>query len=171
MCIRGLTMKLALRTAVAAIAMCAAMPASAALTLIPGFSCSATTTDPDAIACAGSYAGNLNNGADIADLNAAIDAVLGNAGLPAQNPDLIWANIEDTKLFFDELGGVLTFDDTLFGLNIISIHFGGAGFYPPGTGGGTILYLFDFGGAGSNSITLNQNGFSNAVLSSSWRCA
>ena len=154
-------MKLALKAGIAALALCAAAPASAALTLIPGFPCSTTTTDPDAVACAGAYAGNLNDAADIADLNAALDALVGGNF----DPNLVWSqSIDDTKAFFDETGGVLSFDNTLFGVNILSIHFGGAGFYPPGTGGGTILYMFDFGTAGADSITLNQSGFSNSIL-------
>ena len=154
-------MKLALKAGIAALALCAAAPASATLTLIPGFPCSPTTTDPDAIACAGSYAGNLNDAADIADLNAALDALVGGNF----DPDLVWTqSIDDTKAFFDETGGLLTFGSTLYGQNILSIHFGGAGFYPPGTGGGTILYLFDFGTTGANSIQLNQSGFSNSIL-------
>ena len=154
-------MKLALNIGIAALALCAAAPASAALTLIPGFPCDKTTTDPDAVACAGSYAGNLNDAANIDDLNAALDALVGGN----YDPNLVWTqSIDDTKAFFDETGGVLTFDNTLFGVNILSIHFGGAGFYPPGTGGGTILYLFDFGTTGAGSITLNQDGFSNSIL-------
>jgi len=154
-------MKLALKIGIAALALCAAAPASAALTLIPGFPCDKTTTDPDAIACAGSYAGNLNNAADIADLNAALDALMGGS----YDPNLVYTqSVDDTKALFDEDGGVLSFTDTLFGVNILSIHFGGAGFYPPGTGGGTILYLFDFGTEGADSITLNQDGWSNTIL-------
>ena len=154
-------MKLALKTGIAALALFAAAPASAALTLIPGGDCSATTTDPDAVACAGAYAGNHNNNNEIADLNAAIDVLLGNAGLPPLSPDVVFGDIENTKDFFAATGGTLTFDNTLFGLNILSLHFGDAG---SGLGDMTILYLFDFGEAGAGSIDLNQQGFSNGIL-------
>ena len=159
--VRGLTMKFALKAAVAALALTVAMPAQAALVLVPGFACSPTTTDPDAEACAGAYDGNLNNTSREADLNAAIDILLGNAGLPPLSPDIVFTDIEDTKDFFDETGGVLSFDDTLFGLNIFSMHFGDGG---TGSGDVTILYLFDFGEAGADEITLNRNGFSNSIL-------
>lgn len=148
-------MKVALKTAVAAIALFAAMPASAAL-VSTGTDCSATLTDPDAVSCAGYYEGNLNSGAREDDLNAAIDILLGGDVLDAD-----FQAIEGTKDFFTLNGQTITFDEALFGQQIFSIHFGDAG---SGDGDMTVLYLFDFGTGGVTSVDLNQNGFSNAVI-------
>ena len=146
-------MKLALKAGIAALALFAAAPASAALTVVSP--CDATRTNPDAVACAGYYDGNLLNNADIGDINAALD-VLGGGSFE----DVIWSDIEDTKAFFDESGGVLTFDTALIGQQILGIHFGGAGEFQNSV---TVFYLFDFASP-TTSITLNQDGFSDAVL-------
>lgn len=151
-------MKFPLKSVVAAIALLSATPSLAALTLVPGGTCSITTTNPDAVACAGAYAGNLNNTASQADLNAALDALAGGSF----SPDVVFTNIEGTGSLFTLVGtDTLNFSQTLFGPQILSAHFGDAG---TGLGDRTILYLFDFGTAGANSITLGTNGFSNAVL-------
>ena len=151
-------MKLALKAGIAALALFAAAPASAALTLVTGGECDVTTSDPDALACAGAYAGNLNNNSDIGDLNLALDALVGGSGY---SPDAIWADLDPTKAIFSSGGGtVVDFSDTLFGLNILSVHFGDAG---TGLGDRTILYLFDFGAGGADSVDLGISGFSNAV--------
>lgn len=142
-------------TALAAVAMLAASPASAALTVV-GSGCDATLPDPNASACAGAYAGNLNNNARIDDLNAAIDALVG-----SDYTDVAWSALDPTKNFFSATGTTLNFAETLFGEQIISLHFGNAG---SGDGNNTVLYLFDFGTAGANSVNLNQQGWSNAVL-------
>ena len=147
-------MKVALKLAVGALALSAAMPASAALVQV-GAGCSATLPDPDAIACAGAYSGNLNSGARAGDLNAAIDILLGGNVI-----DVNFQAIEGTKEFFAGSGQTITFDNALFGNQIFSIHFGNAG---SGLGDHTILYLFNFGSQGLLSVDLNQNGFSNAV--------
>lgn len=150
-------MKLVLRAAVAAAALFAAAPASAALVLVPGGACSLTVSTPDALDCAGAYAGNLNNNSSIGDLNAALDALIGGSGY---SPDAVWANLDPTKAIFSNGGGgVVNFSQTLTGLHILSAHFGDGG---TGLGDRTILYLFDFG-AGADSVNLGINGFSNAV--------
>ena len=149
-------MKLALRAAVAALALGIAMPASAALTLVTA--CDPTRTNPDAVACAGYYAGNLNNNASEDDLNAALDALVGGGGF---DPDVVFVDIEDTKDFFDETGGVLTFDSALLGEQILSLHFGNAQ-NEFGTDV-TVLYLFNFANP-TSSIILGQDGFSNGIL-------
>jgi hypothetical protein len=149
-------MKFALKLGIATLALFAAAPASAALTVVAD--CDATTPDPDAIDCAGYYAGNLNsnNATDEADLQAAIDLLLG-AGVV----DYEFTAVEGTKEFFDESGGILTFDEALFGTQIFSLHFGAAGDF---TGDVTVLYLFDFATAGATSVDLNQDGFSNGII-------
>lgn len=150
-------MKFLLKTAVAALALTAAMPASAALVLVPGGACDVTVSDPDAEACAGAYAGNLNSNSSIDDLNAALDVLIGGSGF---DPDAIWADLDPTKAIFSSGGGtIVDFSDTLLGLQILSVHFGDGG---TGLGDRTILYLFDFG-AGADSVDLGIAGFSNAV--------
>lgn len=148
-------MKFLLKTAVAALALTAAMPASATLVEV-GSGCNASLPDPDAIDCAGAYAGNLNSNSRIDDLNEAVDILLGGDVI-----DFTFQAIEGTKDFFTANGQTITFDSALFGNQIFSIHFGDAG---SGLGDHTILYLFDFGDAGVTSVDLNQNGFSNAVI-------
>lgn len=142
---------------IAAAALFAASPASAALTVVVGGECSLTASTPDALKCAGAYAGNLNSNASIADLNAALDELIGGSGY---DPDAIWADLDPTKAIFSAgAGTIVNFSETLTGLNIISAHFGDAG---TGLGDRTILYLFDFG-AGATSVDLGVAGFSNAV--------
>jgi hypothetical protein len=147
-------MKFPLKTAIAAVAIVTATPAMAALELV-GSGCSVTTTDPDAIACAGAYAGNLNNNSRIDDLNAAVDILMG-----SDVTDFTFSAVEASKEFFEPSGQTLTFDTMLFGEQIFSFHFGGAG---PG-GDYTVLYLFDFGTEGASSVNLGANGFSNGVI-------
>lgn len=147
-----------LKVAFAALAMTAAVPASAALVAVPGGACNITTPAPDAIACAGAYDGNLNNASSIGDLNLALDALMGGSF----SPNVVWANLDPTKAIFSGGSGTtLNFSQTLFGQQILSLHFGNAG---TGLGNRTILYLFDFGAAGANSIVLNTQGWSNGVL-------
>ena len=148
-------MRLLLSTAFAAAALVVSTPASAALVSV-GSGCDATLPDPNAVACAGAYAGNLNNNASIDDLNQAIDNLVG-----SNYADVTWSVLDPTKSFFSADGEVLNFAATLFGTQIISLHFGDAG---SGIGNHTILYQFDFGTTGANSVDLNQRGWSNAVL-------
>lgn len=148
-------MKFALKAAAAAIAIATATPSFAALELV-GSGCSITTPDPDAVACAGAYAGNLNNNDRIGDLNAALDVLLG-----SNVTDFTFASVEATKDFFDSSGQTLTFDEMLFGNQVFSFHFGDAG---SGDGNYTVLYLFNFGTEGASSVNLGANGFSNGVI-------
>jgi hypothetical protein len=149
-------MKYALKACVAAVALMAAVPASAALTIVAD--CDETLPDPNAVACGGYYAGNLNSNSptDEADLQTALDLLLG-AGVV----DYEFTEVEGTKDFFELDSGILEFDDTLFGSQVFSLHFGGAGEYD---GDVTVLYLFDFGTTGADSVDLNQDGFSNGII-------
>lgn len=148
-------MRLLLSTALVTAAMTLASPASAALVNV-GSGCDTTLPDPNATACAGAFAGNLNNNASIGDLNAALDQLVG-----GDFTDVAWSALDPTKSFFSADGEMLNFAATLFGTQIISLHFGDAG---SGIGNHTILYQFDFGTTGANSVDLNQRGWSNAVL-------
>lgn len=153
-------MKLALKTAVAAIALATATPSFAALTLVPGGACNPTTPNPDATACAGAFAGNLLNAADIADINAALDVLAGGNF----TPDVTFATLDPTKSFFSGNGndptGTITFQQALTGNVIIGVHFGDAG---TGLGDRTIFYQFNFTSP-TTSVALNTQGFSDAIL-------
>ena len=153
-------MKFPLKTSIAAIALFAATPAFADATL---GTCVATDPEPDALFCA-AVTGNANNGSPAgtaAELNALIDDLSTAAGTDLGDVD--WSIVGGTKTFFSITSGdILNFAETLFGEQIISVHFGAAG--QGGSGGETIAYLFDFGTAGADFVDLNQQGFSNAVL-------
>jgi hypothetical protein len=147
-------MKLILGTAIAAAALLAASPAAAAV-------CTGTAgalpyqTDPTYVDCE-AYAGNVNGGAFIDQINAGFDAV-GYAG-----PDLTWDPLEDTKDFFSIINGdTLVFDEALIGVNFIAVHFGSAG----GGGGAfnqTLFFQFNFAEA-TTQVDLNRLGYSNAI--------
>lgn len=104
-------MKFPLKTAIAAVALVTASPSIAALTLVAGGACSVTTPTPNAAACAGAYAGNLNNTARQADLNAALDVLVGGDFAP----DVVFTNIEETGSLFTLMGtDTLDFAHTLW---------------------------------------------------------
>jgi hypothetical protein len=153
-------MKVLLRAAVAAIAIATATPSYAALTLVSGGACSATTPNPDAVACAGAYQDNLLNANRIADLNLALDALVGGNF----SPDAVWANLDPTKLLISGSGndptGTITFQQALLGNVILGVHFGDAG---TGLGDRTIFYLFNFASP-TTSIALNTQGFSDGII-------
>ena len=150
------------KTCVAALALIAAAPAAAALT--PALdkdgkpvACSASQPDPDAVKCGGYYDGNLNNDSRVDDLNAAIDLLVG----PTE--DIPWSEFESTKIESTDPesdSGVLTFEEMLFGYQILSIHFGGSGVT---ANDATALFLFNFGTEGALSVQLNREGWSNVV--------
>jgi hypothetical protein len=150
-------MKLPFKAAFAVLALSVATPALAVTQIAGG--CSTSTPEPDAEACA-AFEGNINNGSPAGtaqELNDAVDILTGGDVF-----DVDWSVVDGTKAFFTAGSGTtLNFAETLFGEQILSIHFGNAG---SGTGDYTILYLFDFGTTGADSIVLNTQGYSNAVL-------
>lgn len=146
-------MKIPLKSAIAAIALTAAMPAAAIDVFSP---CDATRPVPDASACAGYFEDNLlGGGPKIALQNEALDMLVG-----GDFADIDWTAVEGTKDFFSIGGSILTFDEALLGEQIIGIHFGGAGEFSQSV---TVFYLFNFASP-TASIDLNQQGFSDAVL-------
>ena len=159
--VRGLIMKFPLKCSIAAIALFAATPAFADATI---GTCLASDPNPAALFCS-AVAGNANKGAPggtAAGLNSLLDNLDAQTSLDLGNAD--WAVVGGTKSFFTiSSGDVLNFAQTLFGTQVISIHFGNAG-TGSGDGGETIMYLFDFGASGADWVDLNQQGFSNAVL-------
>lgn len=131
-----------------------AVPAQAAPTITNEANCSATTPDPDAIACSGFWTSNL--------LNNSSDA------LTAQQTALAAIGYTFDTGTFNSLtssssltNDMLSFGQTLYGITYIGVHFGDAG---TGLGDRTVFYEFNFGTAGNTGITLNTAGFSNAVL-------
>ena len=152
-------MKLTLKAAIGALALAAATPSIAALTLVPGGTCNRLTPNPDATACAGAYAGNLLNSNSIGDINLALDALVGGN----YAPDVTWSTLDPTKALFTGNGndptGTITFA-ALTGDVILGVHFGNAG---TGLGDRTIFYRFNFTSP-TTSIALNTQGFSDAIL-------
>ena len=151
-------MKFPLKTSIAAIALFGATPSYAA-------TCDAIAdVDPNALFCV-AIDGNANSGspADDTALNDALDDLSALAGHDLGDVD--FTIVGGTK-FEGNLGddGLLTFANTLFGEQVISIHYGEAGGGTPGGGGDTVLYLFNFGTAGADSINIIRQGFSNSII-------
>ena len=159
-------MKFPLKSSIAALALFAASPALADATI---GTCLATDPNPAADFCI-AVTGNANKGApagSAAQLNQMLDDLGTLAGTDFGNVD--WSVVGGTGTFFTiggtgaDAGQILNFAQTLFGEQIITVHFGNAG-AGSGQGGETIMYLFDFGTTGADWIDLNQQGYSNASL-------
>lgn len=139
-------MKYALKACVAAMALLAAAPASAALTP-SGTDCATVITGQGFVDCSGLYEGNLFNEANEADLNLALEALLGT------NPNIEFGDIDDTKTFFTADGDTaVLFESALTGEYILGIKFANE----------SGLFLFDFDG--QEGLQFNINGFSSAVI-------
>jgi hypothetical protein len=146
-------MEFPLKSAVAAIALASATPAFALDVFSP---CDPTRPSPDATACSGYFEDNLLGGGPKIDLqNEGLDMLVG-----GDFTDIDWTAVEGTKTFFSINDEILTFDAALLGMQVIGIHFGGAGEFGQSV---TVFYLFDFASP-TLSIDLNQQGFSDAVL-------
>ena len=98
------------------------------------------------------FGGNLNGGSSEAELDAAIEQLLGTSF------DFDFQAVEGTKSFFsfdgDDPTGLLTFGQTLFGDQVLSVK----------VKNNTLLFAFDFGTTGANSVQLGVQGLSNALL-------
>ena len=119
--------------------------------------CDATLPSPDAIACAGYFDGNLNNGspADIINAQDAIDLLPGDLQYDGN-----WAAVPSITSLVN--GNQINFGQTLFGQTIIGAHFGNVA---GPAGNVSVFWLFDFGTTGADFITLDDiQGFSNAAL-------
>ena len=120
--------------------------------------CSTALTNPNAIACAGYYGGNLisGNSGDIQDQKDAV-ALLGGT----------WSGNFDEAFKLSGSGDLtngnqLNFGTTMFGQTIIGAHYGNV---DGDAGNVTVFWLFDFGTTGANYVTLTPtNGWSNAYL-------
>ena len=155
-------------TLATAAAMAIATPASAAVTVVGPTatvaSCSNFTFNvpPTEISCAGGYTGNMISGTSVTDAT----------GLAA----LTALGYSGTGAFLSVIPSIsgstatINFGQTLFGLTIIGLHYGGAG-VPNPPQEGTSFFLFDAGTTGVNSITVASRtdttfnfGLSNAGL-------
>jgi hypothetical protein len=147
--------------AAAAIAFAAASPASAAKSVVATLpaiesACDLSLPTPDAIDCAGYFAGNLlnNSPTDVTNQMDAIESLDGDFTFDGDFNALISGTLEN--------GNELHFGQTLFGQTIIGAHFGNVA---GPAGNVSVFWLFDFGTTGVDFITLDDvTGFSNAVL-------
>ena len=147
--------------AAAACAFAAASPALAAKPIastLPAIesACDLGLPTPDAIDCAGYFSGNLinNSPTDITNQADAIASLDGDFTFDGDFNSLILGTLEN--------GNELHFGQTLFGQTIIGAHFGNVS---GPAGNVSVFWLFDFGAAGVDFITLDDaTGFSNAAL-------
>jgi hypothetical protein len=147
--------------AASAFAFAAASPASAAKSVISTLPavesvCDASLPTPDAIDCAGYFAGNLlnNSPTDLTNQTEAIASLDGDFTFDGDFNSLVSGMLLN--------GNELHFGETLFGQTIIGAHFGNV---DGPAGNVSVFWLFDFGTEGVDFITLdNPEGFSNAVL-------
>jgi hypothetical protein len=159
-------MRRVLMMTLAGAAIAAATPASAAVTVVgPAAtvaSCSDFTfnTPPTETKCAGGYSGNLIQ-STLQDPGLAALQALGYTGTGAYLATVSSINTNTATISFGQ---------TLFGLTIIGLHYGGGG-VPNPPQEGTSFFLFDAGTAGVNSITVSSRtdsnfnfGLSNAAL-------
>ena len=135
-----------------------AVPAQAALTIVSA--CDKTVTNPDAVACAGYYSGNLLNGSaiDIANQQEAIASLPGDFVFDGN-----WAAL-DPEFKIESLSNInqMNFGKTLYGSTVIGAHFGNVA---GDAGNVSVFWLFDFGSDGAQFVALDDTqGFSNAVL-------
>lgn len=133
-------------------------PAQAALTVVSA--CDKALTNPDAVACAGYYSGNLLNGSstDIANQKEAIASLPGDFIFDGN-----WAAL-DPEFKITSLSNVnqLNFGKTLYGSTIIGAHFGNVAGDAKNV---SVFWLFDAGTGGKQFVSLDDTqGFSNAVL-------
>ena len=135
-----------------------AVPAQAALTIVSA--CDKTLTNPDAVACAGYYSGNLLNGSatDIANQQEAIASLPGDFVFDGN-----WAAL-DPEFKIESLSNInqMNFGKTLYGSTIIGAHFGNVAGDAQNV---SVFWLFDFGSDGAQFVALDDTkGFFNAVL-------
>jgi hypothetical protein len=124
--------------------------------------CSTTLTTPDAIDCDGYYSQNILNGSatDVALQQQAIENLGGSW-------DGDWTALVNAGNVITTLtnGNQLNFSQTMFGLTIIGAHYGNIPDPGASQGNVSVFWLFDFGSAGADYVTLdNTQGWSNAAL-------
>lgn len=154
--------------ALASVAMgLAAAPTSAgAATLLTGAGvCNQTSTTLPPTASGNysscvAYSGNLLNQHSIADINTALDVLVGGN----YSPDVVWSALEPTESLIsgngDNPNGLITFGQALSGPVILGVHFGGANSGAPER---TQFYALNFG-TPITQLYLNTQGFSVGVI-------
>lgn len=150
-----MTVKFASLAAAAALAF--ALPAANAQASTVPTSCQSygTTVVNGAINCAGFYSGNVfsGNATNVATQQAAVSYLGGSF-------DGNWGAVPSTTSLTG--GNMISFGQTLYGQNIVGVHFGNIAGPEQNV---SVFWLFDFGNAGANGVTLvNTQGFSNAQL-------
>jgi hypothetical protein len=155
--------------ATAAIGLGTATPAAAALqvtTACDAGTAVASSPTSGATSCAGYYSGNLLNGSptDLANQTTAISSLLGTTFTVDST---LWSSLNTNGLVVTSLsGGLLTFNQALFGDVVIGVHVGNTGTATtPTLQDQSVFFLFS-GLTGQTSIDLAglTNGFSNAAL-------
>jgi PEP-CTERM motif len=145
--------------------------AAAELTLIENSSaCSLGYTG--ATACQGYYGGNLS-GATVQfqqdALNQLLNSPTAGPAVGGTAPVIDWTALTNSGALLNQTnlnGNVLSFGTTLYGRNIIGMHFGNNADPTSPPNNVSAFYVFDFGTAGSRGITFTPGaqGFSNAVV-------
>ena len=154
-------------TACAAASFAVATPAFAAKPPPDGTNfggCTTAFTNPDALACAGYFSGNLLNGSaeDRALQASSIATLPGGSGI-FDGSQAAWDALDpEWKIDADNGASPIDFGITLFGLNIIGAHFGNA--FESDHNNVTVFWLVDFGTTGGKLTLANPQGWSNAVL-------
>ena len=149
-----------------ALAMAAAPTSAGAATLLTGAGvCNQTSTTLPATASGNysscvAYSGNLLNQNSIADINTALDVLVGGN----YTPNVVWSALEPTESLISGNGndatGLITFSQALTGPVILGVHFGGANSGAPER---TQFYALNFGSP-TSSLYLNTQGFSVGVI-------
>jgi hypothetical protein len=147
-------MKYGIHILVAGAALMAAAPVSAT-TLYP---CDNTFPNPDSVACAGYYSGNLLSGADVADQQSALNSI-GYSGTvdwtALTNGGDILSNLNSTD--------TINFGKMLSGITYIGMHFGNINDSPQ-TGNVSVFWKFDFTTPTDHITLTSGRGSSDAVL-------
>lgn len=126
--------------------------------------CDVAVPSPTALDCAGYYPQNLIGGSP-ENIQNAKDAIATLDGPYEWDGD--WAAVDATKITTFTNGDQLNFGQTLFGITVIGAHFGNA---PGAAGNVSVFWLFDFGVAGVDYITVadvegwDNSGWSNAAI-------
>lgn len=166
-------LKIALATAALGFA-AAATPAQAALTS-SGTACDATSSyiSPSYSACVGYYDDNLLNSSNQTEQQQAIAALLStpqgvSSGLTAPS-SIDWNALVAAGQTYTPtalVGNTFNFGTTLYGWNVLGLHFGNNSDPANPPNNVTAFYLFNFGNTGATGLTFSPNaqGFSNAAI-------
>jgi hypothetical protein len=138
----------------AGIALAAAAPASAT-TL---FNCDNTFPNPDSVACAGYYSGNLLSGSNVTDQQNALNSI-GYTGT------VDWTALTNGGDILSNLNGTdtINFGQVLSGITYIGMHFGNINDSPQ-SGNVSVFWEFNFTTPTDHITLTDGRGSSDAVL-------